>query len=380
MSRWHILTGEYPPQPGGVSDYTRLVACGLAAAGDEVHVWAPATPGPTPDEAGIEVHRLPGHFGPRGLAALDAGLKRFPPTSRLLVQYVPHAFGWKAMNLPFCWWLSCRRRERVWVMFHEVAFPIHPSQPFKHKVLGWVTRRMASLVARSAERLFISIPGWEPLLRTLSPVGPRITWLPVPSNLTATPSAEEVARLRRQLVADPGGLVVGHFSTFAGLQAALLAAVLPPLLQRDQRRVGLLLGRGGDRFARDLEREHPALRGRLVAPGNLPEGELVNYLALCDLLVQTYPDGASTRRTSLMAGLALGVPVVTTVGSLSEPLWQESGAVVLAPVESPEAITAAAESLLADNECRTQLGQRAQTFYRDQFGTDRLIQTLRSAV
>ena len=41
LMQWHILTGEYPPQPGGVSDYTRMVAEGLAAAGDEVVVWAP---------------------------------------------------------------------------------------------------------------------------------------------------------------------------------------------------------------------------------------------------------------------------------------------------------------------------------------------------
>ncbi len=27
---WHIVTGEYPPQPGGVSDYTEAVARGLA--------------------------------------------------------------------------------------------------------------------------------------------------------------------------------------------------------------------------------------------------------------------------------------------------------------------------------------------------------------
>src|SRR5207248_6476969 len=30
MIEWHVLTGEYPPQPGGVSDYTRQVARGLA--------------------------------------------------------------------------------------------------------------------------------------------------------------------------------------------------------------------------------------------------------------------------------------------------------------------------------------------------------------
>ena len=41
VTAWNIITGEYPPQPGGVSDYTRLVAHGLADAGDEVCVYAP---------------------------------------------------------------------------------------------------------------------------------------------------------------------------------------------------------------------------------------------------------------------------------------------------------------------------------------------------
>ena len=34
MTHWAILTGEYPPQPGGVSDYTRLVARGIGT--DEI--------------------------------------------------------------------------------------------------------------------------------------------------------------------------------------------------------------------------------------------------------------------------------------------------------------------------------------------------------
>lgn len=31
MNRWRLLMGEYPLQPGGVSDYTRQVARGLTA-------------------------------------------------------------------------------------------------------------------------------------------------------------------------------------------------------------------------------------------------------------------------------------------------------------------------------------------------------------
>src|SRR5712692_5144834 len=105
--RWVLLTGEYPPQSGGVSDYTRLVARGLADAGDEVHVWAPMPAGTQPPgvEPGVAVHRLAGAFGHRDLDRLGRFLVRLKSSCRLLVQYVPHAFGWHGVNVPFCLWL-----------------------------------------------------------------------------------------------------------------------------------------------------------------------------------------------------------------------------------------------------------------------------------
>jgi len=90
---WAIVTGEYPPQRGGVADYTRLVARGLAAAGDQVHVWTSPCAAKTPEDPGIRVHRLPDRFGLRGLLRLDTQLRRFLNPDRVLVQYVPHAFG-----------------------------------------------------------------------------------------------------------------------------------------------------------------------------------------------------------------------------------------------------------------------------------------------
>ena len=57
---WHILTGEYPPRPGGVADYTSQVAAGLAEAGDEVHVWTTGAVGPTPEVPGVAVRRWEG--------------------------------------------------------------------------------------------------------------------------------------------------------------------------------------------------------------------------------------------------------------------------------------------------------------------------------
>ena len=44
---WHLITGEYPPQPGGVSDYTRFLASGLADAGETVAVSVTLCPAET---------------------------------------------------------------------------------------------------------------------------------------------------------------------------------------------------------------------------------------------------------------------------------------------------------------------------------------------
>ena len=101
MLTWHIITGEYPPVIGGVSGYCQLVAEGLAATGDDVHVWCP----PLPEVAapnGVTVHPTLGRISRRDLRAVDLLLDRFPPPRRLLVQWVPHGFGYRSLNVGFC--------------------------------------------------------------------------------------------------------------------------------------------------------------------------------------------------------------------------------------------------------------------------------------
>lgn len=366
MTNWHILTGEYPPQPGGVSDYTRLIAAGLAREGDEVHVWAPECVGETPVDPGVAVRRLPGVFGRRAVAALDAALRRERRPFRLLVQYVPHMYGWKGMNLPFCAWLTRQRHARPWLMFHEVAFP-WTRQP-RHQILALTQRAMAAILARTAERVFVSIPAWGGMLRSLAPRLPDPTWLPIPST---------VAESHQPLTSCPARqFTLGHFGTFGGAVAEMLANCLPRLLS-DPSRTALLVGRGGEGFAENLIRRHPALTGRVRATGGVPAGEVAAGLGSCDLLLQPFPDGVSSRRTSVMAGLALGLPIVSTIGDLSEPIWAKERLLALAPAGDEAAFVAAANVLLGDAEERHQLGERARRGYAEWFSLERTIATLR---
>ncbi len=373
---WHIITGEYPPQPGGVGDYCRQVAAALAAEGVEVHVWAPPARGEASADQGVTVHRLADHFHGRGRSDLERRLESFPAPRRLLVQYVAGAFGMRSMNLPFCLWLSRRRADRVWVMFHEYAYPIGWRQWPHHNLMGVVTRAMGRLLVERADRVFVSTPAWLRFPPLSKRAGAGAAWLPVPSNLPVSVEPDAVRSVRARVAPGDRKVVIGHFGTYAPGITALLRKALPPLLRADPARVLLLVGRGGTRFRAELVRGG-ADEGRVASTGGLPALETALHLRACDVLVQPYQEGATTRRGSLMAGLALGLPIVTNEGGLSEPIWRDGGAVALASDPSHAAIAAAAESLLRRPAEWGDLGRRAAALYETRFSLRRTVHALR---
>jgi glycosyltransferase involved in cell wall biosynthesis len=129
-------------------------------------------------------------------------------------------------------------------------------------------------------------------------------------------------------------------------------------------------------FAERFLAEHPDLNGRLHATGDLPAPDVATHLLACDLLVQPYPDGVSSRRGSFMAGMALGVPAVTTRGVATESLWNDRLA-ALSPAGDTDALVRAAEILLDDHDLRQQLGEQARVAYQMHFSIDHTLRLLR---
>lgn len=392
-SAWHVVACEYPPRTGGVSDYTRLVAEGLAAVGEEVHVWCPPH-----DDAGSEivggklvenvvvdnvsgvtVHREFGRFAPADLRRVGRLLDECASPRRLLVQYVPHGYGFGAMNVAFCAWLWKRARldgDEVELMVHE-PFLDFRGRTWRRWVVASAQRLMTAVLLRAATRVRVAIPAWGELWRPYA-FGRRVTfeWTPVPSAVPVVTDPSNVTRLR-SLYVPQGGALVGHFGTYPAQVAEHLSTFLPALLKRREPCAALLLGRGGRELRERLAREHPALAARLHAPGVLDARALSSHLAACDVLALPFPDGVSTRRTSAMAALAHGLALVTTRGRLSEPLWAECGAVELVAAGDPEATLAAVERLLDDKVARARLASAARSLYRERFVLARTISALR---
>ena len=376
---WHVITGEYPPQPGGVSDYSRLIARRLAAEGDDVHVWAPGPSASCDSESaideGVTVHWIRGGFGVPSLRGLGASIERIGGTARLLAQYVPQAFGYKGMNVAFCLWLA-GRRESVWAMFHEVVFPRATSQPMRHRVLASVTAVMARIVARASERLFVSTPAWADILRSIAPGAPAAEWLAVPSTIPRVGDRDDAHGIVRRYGGN-GARLVGHFGSYGPLIARHLEVAIPALLERAPDASILLLGEGGVALRQRLVDAGPALSRRIWATGRLAAREASLHLLACDLMIQPFVEGVTTRRTSVMAALLHGVPTVTTSGRLTEPLWRQTGAVALAPATDPAALAAVASALLGDPTARERLGAAGEAAYDRLFDVRHTIAALR---
>jgi glycosyltransferase involved in cell wall biosynthesis len=373
---WHVLTGEYPPQDGGVSDYTRLIARGLAEAGDRVVVWAPPPSSEkSADHPHIDVRCLPDRFGPASWRVIGDALDRTSEPYRLLVQYVPHAFGWKGANVPFCLWLRARRRDHLWIMFHEVAYPFERGAGLRRHALAAVNRAMVSLLGASVERSFISIPAWQPGVQAAVRKGTPLKWLPVPNAIDVVDDKKKSAEIASRYGQDRP--LVGHFGTYGDLIRPLLDSTVVSLLARSDCRV-LLIGRGSREACAELASAHPELAGRLHATGSMNAADVSHHVRACALMMQPYPDGISSRRTSAMAALAHGVPVVTTEGPLSEPVWRDSGAVLLVPAQDSSAMAAAVASLVADPVRLRDLASRGRELYESRFHIRHTIAALRA--
>jgi glycosyltransferase involved in cell wall biosynthesis len=375
---WHILTGEYPPQPGGISDYTALVAAALAGLGDEVHVWTTAAAGETPTPPGVTVHRSAGTWSSADLRRLNAELDRFTAPRCLVVQYTPNAWGHRGMNIGFCRWLRGRRRrgDEVRLMFHEVRYHMEPRDRPIRRLLVVVHTWMARILMGAATHVYASVPGWATMLRALAPrSAPPILWSPVPSNMPAVDDPLGVAEARRRY-ATRGMAMIGTFATFRESTRAALAAVFPPLLRAHPDRVGLLIGRNGPAFAERLIADHPELAGRLFATGGLSPDDISRHLQACDVLFQADPGGVCTKQGTTMAGMLQGRAIVGGAGHNTEPVWAEERCVALAPSSQPADLVAAVESCLADPAERARLGAAARAAYARHFSIERTVEVL----
>jgi hypothetical protein len=308
-------------------------------------------------------------------------MDQFPEPRQILVQWVPHAFGFRSANLPLSFWIWSRalaHGDSIDVMIHEPYLPMRQER-VRHTALALAHRIMLAAVLRAANHVWVAIPKWEEYCRPYA-FGRRIsfTWLPVVSNIPACKSANSHAV--RDRYAPEGRFLIGHFGTCGGEIGAVLRSSIPKLLENHVERAVLLIGRDGQHLRDQLLKEYPGFSDRIYSTGDLSSEQASLHISACDVMLQPYPDGVSSRRGSFMAPLSHGKPIVTTAGPLTEQLWSVGDAVKMVTSGNLSGIVDSVNDLLADPTEMERLGMAAQKMYAQRFGLPVTVSLLRNSV
>ena len=154
---------------------------------------------------------------------------------------------------------------------------------------------MAAILTRAASRIFVAAQGWTDMLVRYAPKGRKIGWLPVPSTIPVVRDRAATLAVRARL-AMPESRLLGHFGTYGQLVASRLKPALESILSTHQNARVLLIGRNGEKFRDDFVREHPTFASRVFATGALAESDVSIHIGACDVMIQPYPDGITSRK------------------------------------------------------------------------------------
>lgn len=276
------------------------------------------------------------------------------------------------MNLAFCFWICMQRKQNVSVMFHEVAFPLHNGQRFRHRLLAIVHRMMAAAILHSVRHSFTSTEPYLALLRTLGRDQTPMSVLRICSNIPSESYQWDSVAVRHE--DPPRPFTIGIFSNFGPELQEVLGSAIGCALENPNFAVALL--GPGEAFRESLATKYPRAVNRIRTTGRLRVDEVAEHMRACDALMQIYPDGASAARGTLIGALASGIPVVTTAGAITDGLLLDSKTMLFAS-GSPQSIREALELLSRNPAMGRELGTRAQQLYMDSFQPSVIASRLR---
>lgn len=290
----------------------------------------------------------------------------------VIVQYT--AFAWSERALPVMFLVVLLllrvRGVRLAVMFHEVqGYPGQKlNQRLRRSVQLWVIRTGIRWADKPILNVSLDKVPWLPTQ------DPKVAFIPVGANIPEPDPAQVKPNLKQEgkknvavfgmTSADITSQEIGDI-TYAVQQAA---DMVPKLCL-------VTLGRGSQEAEALLREALNEVNVKIDVLGLISTEEICQTLAAAD--VQLYVRGdISTRRTTAIAGLACGLPIVAYAGRETGHPIPEAG-VLLAPEGDRSAIAEALTRVLTDDKLRLELQQRSKNAYDKYFSWDAIAQRFR---
>ncbi len=356
-----LIAPILPPELNGIGDYSALLARELGKT-HQIQIWTGQNTRFEPIP-GVSIEPTFRVGDARSFRGLESLAKREKP-DWIVLQWSGFGYGPRGLNLELP--RTLRRvvkngDARLALMIHE---PFVRTADLKTGIMGGWQRWQFQSLGRTARAIFYSIEPWQREFEGHF-AGRVNAHLPVFSNVPFHLVEREIAR--RALNLDANDFVLGLFGT--AHEARLLNRVTDAARAVEKaglRPVLLYVGPHGDRVRAAL----PDLR--ILDQGALESDEISARFAAMDIYLAAFSDGISTRRTSAMAALQHGVPVVGTSGHLTDSIWKtEAGrSILLTEVEDAPGFEAQVSVLTGDEARRSAVGRAGQALYEREFSLE----------
>ncbi len=359
-----LITGEYPPDQGGVGDFTHELGQSLASLGYDIHVITHT--GSKSQEAGrrekgsLTAHRVIERWR-WGCWGQIVALAQALSLDVLNVQYQAAAYDMHpAVNLV----PGGKDRPPVTVTFHDLKVPY--LFPKAGPVRRWVVHALAR---RSDGAIVTNREDYVQLEKKIN--SKRLSLIPIGSNIPPNPPPGYDRGVERERWGvGPGDLLLGYFGFLNESKGGEeLIQALALLVERDLPAHLLMVG-GQVGSSDPTNRAYADRVKRLIADLGITDRvhwsgyarpSLVSAgLLATDVCVLPYRDGVSFRRGTLHACLAHGRAVVTVRPRIDLPEVQDGENMLLADPRDPPGLAEAVQRLAADPDLRARLEAGAE--------------------
>jgi glycosyltransferase involved in cell wall biosynthesis len=273
----------------------------------------------------------------------------------ILVQYT--ALAWSARGFPgkFLRVLEILKSAHalINIVFHDV-------EPFPGT--RWIDRLRRSIQIRTMRKALSIADG---AVFTVPPE--KLSWLiDIPANATFIPVGPNLPILAAGIARVTSAIpTIGVFSITGGDAGAretkrIIAAVSYASQALGRLRLSIF-GRHAELREAELRQGLQNFQVEISVEGVIDPEQVVHKLSVCDLLL--FVRGPiSSRRSSAIAAIACGLPIIAFSGSETAAPVTEAG-VLLVPYEQPDRIQAVLVRVLSDASLRAELASRSRTAY-----------------
>ena len=342
-----LITGEYPPMRGGVGDFTALLAQGLQTQGHTIQVFS--TP-PAQSQHG---------------EAINTTIRRWNFRSLPTVQRWAKANGLDVLNLQY---QTAAYRMSPWIhvlprwvkaapmitTFHDLRFP------YLFPKAGLLRERVVmSLAYRSAGVITTNHEDYAKVKHL-----PNSIMIPLGSTIRPNlPQQYDAEAWRAKLGVPPETLLIGYFGFInhtKGVDTLLESfAALPTKQPVCLLMIGEHLGTADPTnkgYAAQIKHQikNYGLADDILWTGDVSDVDVNGWLRAVDVVVMPFRDGASYRRSSLMAAIQQGCAIVTTQPTVPISTFEHGENIWLVPPQNANALTQAFKSL-SDSALRKRL-------------------------